>query len=225
MPSTGSPKPALAKTTLRTRSVKDAGGLASEVRPAVVGNSCSRGSQRDGVYKPLSTPPCAKRTRGYPPRVRGNTLESHSAVSILGPSPRTRGKHSLTPVLMPRRGAIPAYAGETRHTRSRHWSARGHPRVRGGNPLGNVQTWSTLGPSPRTRWKQFGIAAVLAVDGAIPAYAGETSTSASFHLEHRGHPRVRGGNTEMALQLFLHQGPSPRTRGKLKPRPTATSRS
>ncbi len=175
--------------------------------------------------------------RGGHPRVRGgNHTRPIDMTATAGPSPRTRGKRCRSAPLRRCGGAIPAYAGETRHIARTCTSPWGHPRVRGGNRYVFVDHASGAGPSPRTRGKHrlgprhaHGPGAIPAYAGetsqhrpatrsprAIPAYAGETPKARHSDVRMGGHPRVRGGNIRFLELTRDGKGPSPRTRGKLK---------
>ncbi len=153
---------------------------------------------------------------GGHPRVRGgNKARGTEVAEGAGPSPRTRGKLLGRERQLVFRGAIPAYAGETPCEPSSPPPAGGHPRVRGGNRARRGRGRCRGGPSPRTRGKHRRTVDHAELEGAIPAYAGETVSSKRSARFGAGHPRVRGGNLIGMGGIPDQYGPSPRTRGKL----------
>ena len=86
------------------------------------------------------------------PRVCGeNDLFDKLVVTLIGSSPRMRGKPMTWPHFATFFGLIPAYAGKTRSVRTRLPTAGAHPRVCGENTersgvltLRSVRSWKTL---------------------------------------------------------------------------------
>ena len=71
-----------------------------------------------------------------------------------------------------------------------------------------------LGPSPRGRGRQEEIAVLKTNRGTIPAWAGATPNERRGVIPDWDHPRVGGGDTQMALVSKISPGPSPRGRGR-----------
>ena len=112
------------------------------------------------------------------PRIRGeHCFASLTLLLLEGSSPHTRGALRPDEPKVPQRGIIPAYAGSTTCTDTRHNCPRDHPRIRGEHPRSTLLRLRWSGSSPHTRGargKRLGIVERL---GIIPAYAGSTRTS------------------------------------------------
>ena len=90
-----------------------------------------------------------------------------------GPSPRVRGNRDVKNEDRPRRGTIPACAGEPQSSRTTCRPGRDHPRVCGGTNFFYLGWPNDDGPSPRVRGNHLqGILLVCDI-GTIPACAGE----------------------------------------------------
>ena len=71
-----------------------------------------------------------------------------------------------------------------------------------------------VGSSPLTRGKLHSAHFVRSMVGLIPAHAGKTRLSVIAPLILRAHPRSRGENALLGIQVFRVPGSSPLTRGK-----------
>ena len=155
------------------------------------------------------------RTAAVYPRVGGgNEPFRRYAYSNGGLSPRGRGKRLPAPLLSDGRRSIPAWAGETGglYFEPGNWAV--YPRVGGGNS-GAGLTWRAGGGlSPRGRGKPATL--TLQINGcrSIPAWAGETCTSARLARKLGVYPRVGGGNLRLPALSITFGGLSPRGRGK-----------
>ena len=89
-----------------------------------------------------------------------------------------------------------------------------YPRVGGGNGTTMVENPNWKGLSPRGRGKRVCRRKGCGADRSIPAWAGETPSSATSLPLRSVYPRVGGGNSAAALFLSLPLGLSPRGRGK-----------
>ena len=153
--------------------------------------------------------------RGVHPRACGGNIQAHLAGFLLkGPSPRLRGKLSLTARSRAFFGSIPAPAGETSCGPWKIYDKTVHPRACGGNPGGIEPISAKSGPSPRLRGKHDSHPHRLRPRGSIPAPAGETRKSPSGHRLKWVHPRACGGNGGGGSDGVVDSGPSPRLRGK-----------
>jgi len=74
------------------------------------------------------------------------------------------------------------------------------------------------GPSPRVRGRRLGCSVRQGCAGTIPACAGETFFLRNMPLALRDHPRVCGGDQYLELLEYIQSGPSPRVRGRQRPR-------
>ena len=131
-----------------------------------------------------------------------------------GSSPLTRGKpHKLQGERKAQR-LIPAHAGKTLSPSTANSSRWAHPRSRGENWSGVWTGIQTMGSSPLTRGKQAVEAEALVGERLIPAHAGKTSTPLLGPATGKAHPRSRGENYGVEIELFDGYGSSPLTRGK-----------
>ena len=110
-------------------------------------------------------------------------------------------------------GIIPAYAGNTYVRRGLICISWDHPRVCGEHIFGEIIKLFAQGSSPRMRGTLAARIACQALDGIIPAYAGNTCSSESFSREHRDHPRVCGEHESYIPDADDVRGSSPRMRG------------
>ena len=135
-------------------------------------------------------------------------------MSAAGTSPRVRGKRAGGPRPAPRRGYIPACAGEAGGRPGARPGTGVHPRVCGGSPRSSTAPATKAGTSPRVRGKpQF-----TSVEGEevryIPACAGEAARRPLHHRPGAVHPRVCGGSSLRSRISSSDNGTSPRVRGK-----------
>ena len=149
------------------------------------------------------------------PRSRGENDRSPPLTACaLGSSPLTRGKpHKLQGERKAQR-LIPAHAGKTLSPSTANSSRWAHPRSRGENWSGVWTGIQTMGSSPLTRGKQAVEAEALVGERLIPAHAGKTSTPLLGPATGKAHPRSRGENYGVEIELFDGYGSSPLTRGK-----------
>ena len=132
---------------------------------------------------------------GAHPRVCGENLTSRlKACSVLGSSPRVRGKRIHGESLHLVTGLIPACAGKTLSARNSCRPFRAHPRVCGENPIPDPGQISLAGSSPRVR--------------------GKLSVWGMWFFCMAAHPRVCGENFFTQLIDTRKNGSSPRVRGK-----------
>jgi hypothetical protein len=114
-------------------------------------------------------------------------------------------------------GSIPAWAGETAQTASRHRRHGVHPRVGGGDLPIEILLVCYQGPSPRGRGRRGPPDLDRLRLGSIPAWAGETRPGSGMWCWRRVHPRVGGGDVPAFITGLLAYGPSPRGRGRPVP--------
>ena len=94
-----------------------------------------------------------------------------------------------------------------------------HPRSRGENQSMRGYPEEGQGSSPLTRGKPTGTWAMTSGTGLIPAHAGKTRAPGPAGVAHAAHPRSRGENDGLAIDIDPAVGSSPLTRGKLSPSP------
>ena len=151
------------------------------------------------------------------PRERGGTqVLAFAARGGRGLSPRTRGNPPLPGSPRSGSGSIPANAGEPRGPGGASSARWVYPRERGGTLEKMVGGGAEGGLSPRTRGNLLAVQKRHAVQGSIPANAGEPSRKWSA-VEPKGvYPRERGGTSSPSRSGTPYRGLSPRTRGNPK---------
>jgi len=128
------------------------------------------------------------------PRVRGGTRPSVSGVAVkVGASPRARGNRRNRIGRVRTERCIPACAGEPLLPFTWMVVWRVHPRVRGGTTSSGCCSGQCKGASPRARGNHVIGMLQRAVQGCIPACAGEPPGDRARASPARVHPRVRGG--------------------------------
>ena len=149
------------------------------------------------------------------PRSRGeNPLRLRSSAAAAGSSPLTRGKHSRRCRQLLDSGLIPAHAGKTTRPAGTRRARRAHPRSRGENENGGKAWNKATGSSPLTRGKHQ-VTVLDRGDGRlIPAHAGKTPQRGSRPRRAEAHPRSRGENLNVSVEVVHAGGSSPLTRGK-----------
>ena len=154
------------------------------------------------------------RSKVYPRVGGGNVVVSFALRDEFGLSPRGRGKRLRHQSRQPRRGSIPAWAGETpiRYILSSY--AKVYPRVGGGNPLPDSGNALEVGLSPRGRGKPAIPLPHRLRLRSIPAWAGETKIGYARLPLGMVYPRVGGGNRVSCAVAARGLGLSPRGRGK-----------
>ena len=134
---------------------------------------------------------------GWPwayPRVCGGTFQTSPKTAwVQGLSPRMRGNPRVPAPALCNPGPIPAYAGEPSASHRYPCRTRAYPRVCGGTDSHYISKHQTEGLSPRMRGNQLWLDSASAVDGPIPAYAGEPFHAALPRSPVRAYPRVCGG--------------------------------
>ena len=130
----------------------------------------------------------------YPRVCGGSWITPLLARSIIGLSPRVRGKRwpsALTAISV---GSIPACAGEAGGRVRLLAVVQVYPRVCGGSCLPADCACDFAGLSPRVRGKPNGCAPNLAGCRSIPACAGEAFQRCRLPLSAGVYPRVCGGS-------------------------------
>ena len=137
-----------------------------------------------------------------------------------GSSPRMRGTHDGMYEYRCHLGIIPAYAGNTESWCMWFRPAGDHPRVCGEHIYVTNPDLLDSGSSPRMRGTLAEEAKVQALNGIIPAYAGNTASRACSSGTERDHPRVCGEHFAFAFLEVSIEGSSPRMRGTPRDPPT-----
>ena len=195
----------------------DTPGLSPRVRGKPNDGTLNRPSQR-------SIPACAGEAPGRRcgqmairvyPRVCGGSLQRSSlSGSVIGLSPRVRGKPLARPQKKHRVRSIPACAGEAWRYRGNSRQTRVYPRVCGGSAFCPSTDRVRCGLSPRVRGKRCPPAYARRAGRSIPACAGEAATSPGSAFRFRVYPRVCGGSRQRWTPAAGVAGLSPRVRGK-----------
>ena len=156
----------------------------------------------------------SRRSRPVHPRGCGESAELGAlAADGSGPSPRVRGIR-----VSPHRdgvalGSIPAGAGNPAGRRGGGGQVGVHPRGCGESLYGLEPVSDDDGPSPRVRGILFGSLDLEAVEGSIPAGAGNPGLPIAEARNHRVHPRGCGESLDSRGAKQTPRGPSPRVRG------------
>ena len=139
------------------------------------------------------------------------------ASTVIGSSPRGRGKHGRGGANGGAERLIPAWAGKTtRRARSGN-RQRAHPRMGGENLADKMQEACEMGSSPRGRGKRASAKVTTSLSRLIPAQAGKTAHRLRCVRRDPAHPRAGGENTLQGLPWFSSHGSSPCGRGKRLP--------
>ena len=137
---------------------------------------------------------------GAHPRVGGeNSTSSKAGASLLGSSPRGRGKLSQWSIWVSQCRLIPAWAGKTGKIVPVTSAARAHPRVGGENSGSQGRGPRIGGSSPRGRGKHMRATGLSQTARLIPAWAGKTQALDVDHHPHAAHPRVGGENPQLGV--------------------------
>ena len=149
------------------------------------------------------------------PAYAGKSCGRCCCVCVTEDHPRLCGeKDSMTDQREQPHRITPAYAGKSfRKTAVRH-AIKDHPRLCGEKLLGNKNVRERQGSPPPMRGKVAGIAALIAIFGITPAYAGK-----SFHVDRitgndLDHPRLCGEKRKLSRLLIFSLGSPPPMRGK-----------
>ena len=154
-------------------------------------------------------------TTVYPRAGGGTTQDLKFLDHDVGLSPRRRGNLGIGPPPLPRRGSIPAQAGEPYSDRRGGCGGWVYPRAGGETSNMAITAASPKGLSPRRRGNRREAQADVRRGGSIPAQAGEPSgeTSGSGQLTTGVYPRAGGGTGLGRGRLRRPPGLSPRRRG------------
>ena len=110
------------------------------------------------------------------PRMRGGSASAYRLqMQNRGPSPHARGKPLPLVRHLPKRGSIPACAGEASAGSHPIFSGTVHPRMRGGSGSCSWSWFPIPGPSPYARGKRPDVDVLHVGPRSIPACAGEAS--------------------------------------------------
>ena len=158
--------------------------------------------------------------KGLSPRVRGNRYPAGNwGGGGQGLSPRVRGNPRLQHPGSPRRGSIPACAGEPRRGGGAGQYRAVYPRVCGGTPPSRRRRDNPAGLSPRVRGNRSASPKTVSPAGSIPACAGEPWAGTRRTKRWPVYPRVCGGTPKTRTASASATGLSPRVRGNRSPAP------
>ena len=159
------------------------------------------------------------------PRVCGGTRRCRRRLgSFGGLSPRVRGNRPAHHRRLRRGGSIPACAGEPCPAGRPVAGRRVYPRVCGGTDNPENLAMSDYGLSPRVRGNHQQSICCCALNGSIPACAGEPCGPVGIQSSGRVYPRVCGGTPRPPPGWLSPAGLSPRVRGNLSSVMAATDR-
>ncbi len=153
--------------------------------------------------------------RAYP-RMRGGTGGVVSSRLITsGLSPHARGNQRGQKCGGARQGPIPACAGEPVLHQLKLNAVGAYPRMRGGTPPAALPTQQRVGLSPHARGNRGAHIDDFAIEGPIPACAGEPFSECSLKGLTTAYPRRRGGTFGGVSWGGPRGGLSPHARGNL----------
>ena len=139
---------------------------------------------------------------------------------MIGSSPLTRGTQLAIRQRERGRRFIPAYAGNSRVRESLLFDSAVHPRLRGELKVKVKKVFILLGSSPLTRGTHQSIDEVRVNARFIPAYAGNSETSALLAVVHNGSSPLTRGTLlhllivhEIARFIPAYAGNSPNIQG------------
>ena len=136
---------------------------------------------------------CPRARTGDHPRACGEHTPVRSKLpSVSGSSPRLRGTPFELVRLVLDRGIIPALAGNTRSSSTRHPVPWDHPRACGEHNQRTFAAEPSLGSSPRLRGTHPVPTTRPPPTGIIPALAGNTTCMTAASAPTRDHPRACG---------------------------------
>ena len=133
----------------------------------------------------------------------------------LGSPPPMRGKESRRRYGFQISRITPAYAGKSSRSHASALVSWDHPRLCGEKGTALAQSEHVRGSPPPMRGKVAGIAALIAIFGITPAYAGK---STAVHLPgffSRDHPRLCGEKCTVQNNFIWCLGSPPPMRGKV----------
>ena len=119
----------------------------------------------------------------------------------------------MTPATTPKRGSIPACAGEPRLPPTATLQSGVYPRVCGGTPVTGMPASTIKGLSPRVRGNPIKIINGDSPVRSIPACAGEPRRHLGIPGVSEVYPRVCGGTALCVFGKRFQRGLSPRVRG------------
>ena len=139
--------------------------------------------------------------------------EPPMAYCAAGLSPRVRGNHHETPLVVADSGSIPASAGKPRRRVCPAAPARVYPRECGETCRHGAAGLQVVGLSPRVRGNRIGRSQSRNRRGSIPASAGKPRRGRLSQRLHQVYPRECGetGGDQRGVRLL--EGLSPRVRG------------
>ena len=118
--------------------------------------------------------------RAHPRACGENRFPRLCVASLLGSSPRMRGKLTFTSRVRYSLGLIPAHAGKTPLPWAESSPTRAHPRACGENLIRPWIMSLPTGSSPRMRGKPAAREGLRVRVGLIPAHAGKTLNDLEF---------------------------------------------
>ena len=188
--------------------------------PRVRGNQARRapGDGRPGSIPARAGEPTAEAwtctaTWVYPRACGGTKLMSYPSNGDQGLSPRVRGNLLHPPGVSDIRGSIPARAGEPRACPCARCTFGVYPRACGGTRFCSWACVNDYGLSPRVRGNQGPALGGGALQGSIPARAGEPPPKCPLPVSSWVYPRACGGTDYWVNRSTVQLGLSPRVRG------------
>ena len=156
-----------------------------------------------------------RRASAHPRACGENDAPDVIKSTVIGSSPRVRGKPAARSARSHSSRLIPARAGKTGPTRRVGRGSWAHPRACGENRACSAAPRLTQGSSPRVRGKRLAAPVRPRRPRLIPARAGKTRPGSNESPHEAAHPRACGENRTGEINAPFETGSSPRVRGKL----------
>ena len=168
--------------------------------PADAGQPCHRHKQQ-------------RHQRVYPRGCGATVMVSMPAHAVWGLSPRMRGNPDDRRLDRAALRSIPADAGQPPPYTPHFAHVRVYPRGCGATGAAQAPATVAQGLSPRMRGNHLAQRCVLAVQGSIPADAGQPWVPITNSLDMRVYPRGCGATSASRGVIWRRTGLSPRMRG------------
>ena len=148
------------------------------------------------------------------PRTSGATMAIMvNPTKLNGLSPHARGNQSLLPRQPGPGGSIPARAGQPRIADGPEHRGGVYPRTRGATHTRTTSPQATVGLSPHARGNRISAQHEPALQGSIPARAGQPTLTPRTLVPDAVYPRTRGATSPWPLRRRRLGGLSPHARG------------
>ena len=199
----------------------------SRITPACAGKTLY---PAHGPRNRTGSPPHARGRRPYPqtsisgsritPACAGKTIGSRLPdIPAVGSPPHARGRLNAVDRSPRVIGITPACAGKTHGQRLGVVGEPDHPRMRGEDLDNSILPLLKKGSPPHARGRPSAIRSLAPAWRITPACAGKTRRRPVRSRPHRDHPRMRGEDYRLEVDLLRFGGSPPHARGRLEGTP------